>query len=125
MNQCFWYSQMEVLDFVFWFRQLLGFSIGLVAGLLHLTGMYVIIGFWAAMFILSNLYTSKVLNVSEEDFSNAELTMEGMPNSFGIFLVSLKTKYPNTSNALSFFLNSLHGSFATHSCENWKRRRPC
>ena len=83
---------MEVLDFVFWFRQLLGLSLGLVAGLLHLTGMYVIIGFWGAMFILSNLYTSKVLNVSDEDFTNAELTMEGMPNSFGIFLVS--TIYP-------------------------------
>ena len=102
MNQCFWYRQMEVLDFVFWFRQLLGFSIGLVAGLLHLTGMYVIIGFWAAMFILSNLYTSKVLNVSEEDFSNAELTMEGMPNSFGIFLVSLFTYSPSNANAPSF-----------------------
>ena len=93
---------MEVLDFVFWFRQLLGFSIGLVAGLLHLTGMYVIIGFWAAMFILSNLYTSKVLNVSEEDFSNAELTMEGMPNSFGIFLVSIKPSVISISNALYF-----------------------
>ena len=79
---------METLDFVFWFRQIIGFSIGVTAGLLHLTGMYVIIGFWAAMLILSNLYASKVLNVSEEDFQNNELTMEGMPNSFGIFLVS-------------------------------------
>ena len=79
---------MEALDFVFWFRQLLGFSIGLTAGLLHLTGMYVMIAYWAAIFILSNLYTSKVLNVSDEDFNNAELTMEGLPNSFGIFLVS-------------------------------------
>ena len=73
---------------MFWFRQLLGFSIGLTAGLLHLTGMYVMIAYWAAIFILSNLYTSKVLNVSDEDFNNAELTMEGLPNSFGIFLVS-------------------------------------
>ena len=59
---------METLDFVFWFRQIVGFSFGLAAGLLHLTGMYVIIAFWVAMFVLSNLYATKVLNVSEEDF---------------------------------------------------------
>ena len=59
---------METLDFVFWFRQLFGFAIGLTAGLLHLTGMYVIIGFVIGMITFSNMYAYKVLNVSEEDF---------------------------------------------------------
>ena len=67
---------------------MIGISIGVGAGLLHLTGIYVIIAFWIAMFVLSNLYTSKVLNVSEEEFPNAELMMEGAANSFGIFLLS-------------------------------------
>jgi hypothetical protein len=80
---------METLDFVFWFRQLVGFSIGLTAGMLHLTGMFVILGFVAAVMILSNMYAYKVLNVSDEDFQNNELTMEGLVNSFGIFLVSI------------------------------------
>ena len=80
--------QMETLDYVFWFRQVVGFSIGLTAGMLHLTGMFVIIGFVAVMIILSNMYSYKVLNVSEEDFQNNELMMEGSVNSFGIFLVS-------------------------------------
>ena len=61
-------SQMEALDFVFWFRQIVGFSIGLAAGILHLTGMYVIIGFVVTILTLSNVYAYRVLNVSEDDF---------------------------------------------------------
>ena len=79
---------METLDFVFWFRQVIGLSVGLGAGLLHLTGMYVIIGFIVLMMVLSNMYAYKVLNVSDDDFQNNELTMEGMANSMGIFLLT-------------------------------------
>ena len=79
---------METLDFVFWFRQLVGLTIGLSAGMLHLSGAYVIIGFLAGVFILSNLYAYKVLNVNDDDFQNNEMMMEGLPNSVGIFLVS-------------------------------------
>ena len=61
-------TKMEALDFVFWFRQMIGLTIGLTAGLLHLTGMYVIIGFVAAIFILSNMYAYKVLNLNDDDF---------------------------------------------------------
>ena len=80
---------METLDFIFCFRQLVGLSIVLTAGLLHLTGGYVIVGFIASIFILSNLYNYKVLNISDDDYVNNELLMEGLPNSFGIFLVSV------------------------------------
>ena len=59
---------METLDFVFWFRQIVGITVGLTAGLLHLTGVYVIIAFFIVMYVTSSLYTSKVLDVSEEDF---------------------------------------------------------
>ena len=79
---------METLDFVFWFRQVIGLIVGLTAGLLHLTGMYVIIGFVVLMMVLSNMYAYKVLNVSDDDFQNNELTMEGLANSFGIFLLT-------------------------------------
>ena len=65
--------------------------------MLHLTGMYVIITFWASMFVLSNLYASKVLNINEDDFQNSELTMEGSANSFGIFLVSTPPRTPSGS----------------------------
>ena len=59
---------METLDFVYWFRQVVAISYGLSVGMLHLQGMYVLIGFAVFMMVMSNLYQSKVLNVSEEDF---------------------------------------------------------
>ena len=59
---------METLDFIFWFRQIVGITIGLTAGLLHLTGSYVIIGFVLTIFIASNIYAYKVLNISDDDF---------------------------------------------------------
>ena len=46
------------------------------------------IGYVASILILSNLYAYKVLNISDDDFQNNELMMEGLPNSFGIFIVS-------------------------------------
>ena len=59
---------METLDLIFWFRQLVGLSIGLTAGVLHLTGSYVMIGYIVAIFVASNLYNYKVLNISDDDF---------------------------------------------------------
>ena len=52
--------------------------------------MFVIIGFFAIMFLVSNMYAYKILNVSDDDFPNNELMMEGAGNSAGIFFVSYK-----------------------------------
>ena len=57
-----------MLDFVFWCRQLISLAFGFTVGLLALTGIYVIIGFFLALFLVSWLYYSKVLNINEEDF---------------------------------------------------------
>lgn len=65
---------------------------GITVGFLHLEGIFVIIGFFAMMYLLSYLYSSKMLNVSDEEFPNNELLMEGVSNSLGIFLVSKSTK---------------------------------
>ena len=94
---------METLDFVFWFRQVWGFALGLTAGMLHLTGMYVIMGYGASMLIVSNMYAYKVLNVSEDDFPNNEMVMEGIANSLAIFLVSSSgtTHYTTTTHDTS------------------------
>ena len=81
--------QDETLDFVFWCRQLIALSVGLGAGFLALTGIYVIIGFFIALFMVSYLYYSKMLNINEEDFGANELFMEGVGNAFGLFMVSL------------------------------------
>ena len=78
----------ETLDFVFWLRQFIGLSIGLAAGFLQLEGMFVILGYFVVMFVLSNMYAYKMLNVNDDDFANNELMMEGIGNSAGIFFVS-------------------------------------
>ena len=106
---------METLDFMFWFRQLVGFSIGMSAGMMHLTGTYVIIGFIGIIFVLSNFYASKVLNISEKDFQNNELLMEGLPNAFGIFIVSaillLSYLSTNSSSAIVFIISLFSACF--------------
>lgn len=53
-----------------------------------MTGVYVIIGFFIALFLISYLYYSKLLNINEEDFGQNELFMEGVGNAFGLFLLS-------------------------------------
>jgi len=73
---------------VFWFRQATALAIGLGAGFLHLQGFMVIITFFVAMYLLSYMYSSKVLNVQEDEFQQNELLSEGVGNAFGLFLVS-------------------------------------
>jgi hypothetical protein len=60
---------------------------GLGAGILEFTGIYVIVTFFIALFLISYLYYSKLLNINEEDFGQNELFMEGVGNSFGLFMV--------------------------------------
>ena len=43
------------------------------------------------MFLVSNMYAYKMLMVSDDDFANNELMMEGIGNSSGIFFVSAVT----------------------------------
>jgi hypothetical protein len=78
---------------VFWCRQLIALAVGLGAGFLALTGIYVIIGFFIALFLVSYLYYSKMLNINEEDFGANELFMEGVGNAFGLFMVSQHTPH--------------------------------
>ena len=53
--------------------------------------MFVIIGYFVIMFLVSNMYAYKMLNVSDDDFPNNELMMEGIGNSAGVFFVSYMT----------------------------------
>ncbi len=66
-------------------------AFGVGAGVLGFTGVYVIIGFFVALFLLSYLYYSKLLNINEDDFGQNELFMEGVGNAFGLFMVSFTT----------------------------------
>ena len=46
----------EVLDLIFWVRQIIGLVFGLLAGCLGLTGFPVIIGFGCAIFGLVSMF---------------------------------------------------------------------
>ena len=60
---------------------------GLGAGILAFTGIYVILTFVIAFFLLSYIYYSKILQINEEDFGQNELLMEGVGNGVGLFMV--------------------------------------
>ena len=60
----------------------------MIAGMVHIQGIVVIVLFCASMYLLSQLYTGKILKANEDDFPNMELLMEGAGNSFGLFLLS-------------------------------------
>ena len=47
---------------------MLGLVGGLAAGILQLEGMFVIIAFFVIMFLVSNMYAYKMLNVNDDDF---------------------------------------------------------
>ncbi len=77
------------MNHVFWCRQIVALTFGLGAGVLGFTGVYVVITFFLALFLVSYLYYSKILDINEEDFGQNELFMEGVGDSFGLFMVSL------------------------------------
>ena len=78
----------EILDAVFWFRMLTGLVVGLGAGLLKLTGFIPILTFGVSLFMLSNLYTSRFLEIDESEINEQEMLMEGSGNSLGLFMLS-------------------------------------
>ena len=66
---------------------------GVVAGGLQLTGIFVIITFFVCFFLFSYLYYSKVLEVDEEALGSNEVMTEGMANSITLFLLSWILSY--------------------------------
>ena len=52
--------------------------------------MFVIAGYFVILFVVSNMYAYKMLNVNDDDFANNELMMEGIGNSAGVFFVSIQ-----------------------------------
>ena len=63
-------------------------AIGFTAGVLHMQGIIVVLLFCMAIYLVSQMYSSKVLNANEDDFPNMELMMEGAGNAFGLFMLT-------------------------------------
>lgn len=84
-----WPDKEELLDVIYWARQVIGLLLGLLWGLIPLNGF---IGL--ALFVLLNagiiyFYFSNFQNVDEEEYGGAwEICKEGFMTSFAGFLVT-------------------------------------
>jgi len=84
-----WEDKDEFLDVIYWMRQVLGLALGLVWGLIPLTGVVGLSLFFIVNAGLVYAYFSSFQKVNEEDYGGAwELTKEGFMTSMAGFLVT-------------------------------------
>ncbi|KAF6253576.1 Rab5-interacting protein-domain-containing protein, partial [Scenedesmus sp. NREL 46B-D3] len=84
----------DLLDVIYWYRQVLGIVFGLLWGFGAITGF---LGFMSAV-ILSCLLTmatyKSVLGIDEEDYGgHGEFLQEGLPGWVGSFLITWTLTY--------------------------------
>jgi len=79
----------EVLDVIYWWRQLLGLLLGLVWGILPLTGLIGFGMFFGANILFTAMFYRNILGVDEEDYGgHNDFLSEGMPSCIGIFMLT-------------------------------------
>lgn len=77
-------------------KQILGLVLGLIAGLLHLTGFPVILGFLVISYGAAYIYSFKFLQVDEETVEAIDVFKEGFMLSAMVFLLSWTLSYSFT-----------------------------
>ncbi|TRY79694.1 hypothetical protein TCAL_11005 [Tigriopus californicus] len=83
-----WAEKDDFLDVIYWARQILGVLLGLVFGLLGVTGAIGLIGFAAGNAGALYAYWTLFQGVDEEEYGGAwEMTKEGFMTSLAGFLV--------------------------------------
>jgi len=84
-----WSDKEELLDVVYWSRQILALLMGLVWGFLPLTGILGIILYVAATTLLLNSYVGGYQKQDIEEFGGfMTLAQEGFMSAFATFMVS-------------------------------------
>eukprot|EP00002_Diphylleia_rotans_P018661 TRINITY_DN3611_c0_g1_i1.p2 TRINITY_DN3611_c0_g1~~TRINITY_DN3611_c0_g1_i1.p2 ORF type:complete len:115 (-),score=32.04 TRINITY_DN3611_c0_g1_i1:238-582(-) len=79
----------ELLDAIYWSRQIFSLFVGILWGVLPLTGAMGLSGFFVASVLFVIVYTTKFLGIYEDDFGGrGELVQEGMMPAFAAFMVS-------------------------------------
>ncbi|CAG7823218.1 unnamed protein product [Allacma fusca] len=87
-SQATWDEKDEFLDVIYWMRQVLGVTLGLIWGIIPLTGIVGLSLFFIVNAGIIYLYFSGFQKVDEEEYGGAwELTKEGFMTSFAGFLV--------------------------------------
>jgi len=89
-----WPDKEEFLDVIYWMRQVLGIIVGLVWGIIPLTGIVGLALFCAINAGLLYIYFTIFQKVDEEEYGGPwELTKEGFMASFAGFLVTWTIVY--------------------------------
>lgn len=88
-SQAVWSDKDEFLDVIYWMRQVLGIALGLIWGVIPLTGIVGLSLFFVVNAGVIYLYFTGFQKVDEEEYGGAwELTKEGFMTSFAGFLVT-------------------------------------
>merc|ERR1712002_448277 len=83
-----WEDKDELLDVVYWMRQVVAILTGVVWGLIPLEGVLGLASFLALNCALVYVYVSKWQHIDEDEFGGlAEIVKEGLFTAFACFLV--------------------------------------
>lgn len=84
------WDKKDLLEVIYWIRQWLGIVIGLVFGLLPITGIAGHLLFGALSAGIMFVYYTRFLNVDDEDekYGRWDLLAEGMWTSYALFLIT-------------------------------------
>ena len=74
-------------------RQIYALIFGIAMGLLSLQGFVPIAGFFVSQYLLSSVYSQRILDANEDDFPNQELLTEGLMNGFAQFMLTWIVTY--------------------------------
>ena len=81
-------NQDERLDILFYARVFSGLAIGVVAGLLGITGFSVLVVYGAVSLLGSTYYYSNYLDIEIEEDKQYEIQLEGTMQSVACFMLS-------------------------------------
>ena len=77
----------EFMTVLYWMRQFIGISAGVVCGVLRLTGAQGFVLFVLVNTLLPFFYYRKYANINIDDFGPTEVLSEGYQPSFGMFML--------------------------------------
>lgn len=83
-----WPDKDELLDVVYWTKQVLAMFIGILWGLLSMKGIFSIVIYCAISTVVLNFYVTNFQNQDIEEYGGFwELAKEGFMSSFASFMV--------------------------------------
>jgi hypothetical protein len=81
---------------IYWMRQFIGLVVGVFSGVLPLTNIFGFLLFGFASITLPYFYYTNYSNINIDEFGPIEMLIEGLGQSFGVFLLSWVIVYSGT-----------------------------